>query len=176
MHLVPFKKVSVQQVSNLINALSFYCLVRLQVPKCFVSVQFFWASPKFWLHLVPHQNLLCRHKNRFYWMQIIFLSGTKYLWLPQYVNKFLVWHKKFGLAQNILGPVKGQGIRRPQTFGETGRFFTIFVIFIENQNLPRPSAGSKIFWASQTCCARPKDDFHLVNTVFVQTQNVLERH
>ena len=26
------------------------------------------------------------------------------------VNKFLVRHKKFGLAQNILGPVKGQGI------------------------------------------------------------------
>ena len=28
------------------------------------------------------------------------------------VNKFLVWHKKFGfgLAQNILGPVKGRGI------------------------------------------------------------------
>jgi hypothetical protein len=23
---------------------------------------------------------------------------------------FLVWHKKFGPAQNILGPVKGQGI------------------------------------------------------------------
>ena len=44
-------------------------------------------------------------------MQIIFLSGTKCLWLPQYVNKFLVWHKKFGPAQNILGPVKGQGIK-----------------------------------------------------------------
>ena len=43
-------------------------------------------------------------------MQIIFLSGTKCLWLPQNVNKFLVWHKKFGRAQNILGPVKGQGI------------------------------------------------------------------
>jgi hypothetical protein len=43
-------------------------------------------------------------------MQIIFLSGTKCLWLPQYVNKFLVWHEIFGPAQNILGPVKGQGI------------------------------------------------------------------
>jgi hypothetical protein len=30
--------------------------------------------------------------------------------LPQYVNIFLVRHKTFGLAQNILGPVKGQGI------------------------------------------------------------------
>ena len=44
-------------------------------------------------------------------MQLIFLSVTKCLWLPQYVNKFLVWHKKFGPAQNILGPVKRQGIR-----------------------------------------------------------------
>ena len=51
-------------------------------------------------------------KNNFiYWMQIIFLSGTKCLWLPQYVNKFLVWHKQFGPAQNILGPVKGQGMK-----------------------------------------------------------------
>ena len=43
-------------------------------------------------------------------MQIIFLSGTKCLRLPQYLDKFLVWHKKFGPALNILGPVKGQGI------------------------------------------------------------------
>ena len=28
-----------------------------------------------------------------------------------YLNEFLVWHKKFEPAQNILGPVKGQGIR-----------------------------------------------------------------
>ena len=44
-------------------------------------------------------------------MQIIFLSGTKCLRLPQNVNRFLVWHKKFGPAKNLLGPVKGQGIR-----------------------------------------------------------------
>ena len=43
-------------------------------------------------------------------MQIIFLCGTKCLRLPQSVNKFLVWHKIFGPAQNILGPAKGQGI------------------------------------------------------------------
>jgi hypothetical protein len=43
-------------------------------------------------------------------MQIIFCSGTKCLSLVQYVNKFLVRHKKFGLAQNILEPVKGKGI------------------------------------------------------------------
>ena len=44
-------------------------------------------------------------------MQIIFLSGTKFLCLPHYVNTFLVWCKKIGPAQNILGPVIGQGIR-----------------------------------------------------------------
>ena len=29
---------------------------------------------------------MCWHKRQFYWLQIIFLSGTKCLWLPQYVN------------------------------------------------------------------------------------------
>ena len=54
-------------------------------------------------------------------MHIIFLSGTKFLWQPQYVNKFLVRHKKFGPAQNILEPVKGQGIN--------------LQIFIQNETL-----------------------------------------
>ena len=62
------------------------------------------AGPKFWLNLVPLQKLLYWHKNQFYWMQIIFLCCTKCLWLPKYVNKFLTRHKKFGPAQNILGP------------------------------------------------------------------------
>ena len=48
------------------------CLVLLQVPKCFVPVQNFWASQKIWLHLVPLKKFLCRQKNQFYWMQIIF--------------------------------------------------------------------------------------------------------
>ena len=70
----------------------------------------FWAIPKIWLHLVPLQKHLCQHKKQFYWMQIIFWSGAKCLWLSQYVNKFLVRHKIFGPVQNILEPVKGQGI------------------------------------------------------------------
>ena len=45
-------------------------------------------------------------------MQIIFWSGTKCLWLAQYVYEFLVWHKKIGPARNILGPVKGQAISK----------------------------------------------------------------
>ena len=90
---------------------NFKCYVLLLVPKYFLPVQTLWASLKNWQNLVPLQKLLCRHKNQFYWLQIIFFSGTKCLWLLQYVNTFLVWHKKFGQAQNILGPVKGQGIR-----------------------------------------------------------------
>ena len=86
-------------------ALSFY---RSQNVLCWSK--FFEPARKIWLHLVSLQKLLCRHKKQFYWVHIIFLSGTKCLRLPQYVNKFLVWHKKFGPAQNILWPVKGQGI------------------------------------------------------------------
>ena len=75
--------------------LKHFCLFLLQVPKCFVPVQMFWAIPKIWLHLVTLQKLLCQYKNQFYWMQIIFRSGTKCLWLAQYVNKFLLRHKTF---------------------------------------------------------------------------------
>ena len=117
----------------------FNALVLLLVPKCFVLVQVFCASPKIWLHFMPcpftgpkmfcaGPSILCQPKNLtafstssktfvlaqkpIYRMQNIFLFGTKRLWLwqPQYENKFLVWHKTFGPAQNILGPVKGQGI------------------------------------------------------------------
>ena len=43
---------------------------------------------------------------------ILLNANQLFVWhkMAQYVNKFLVWHKKFGPAQNILGPVKGQGI------------------------------------------------------------------
>ena len=74
---------------SVIDSSIVFCLVLLQVPKCFVPVQIFWTSPKIWLHLVPLKKLLCRHKNQFYWMQMIFLSGTKCLWLAQYINQFL---------------------------------------------------------------------------------------
>ena len=48
------------------NALSLYTV---QVPKCFVLVQIFWASPKIRLHLVPLQKRLCQHKKQSYWTQ-----------------------------------------------------------------------------------------------------------
>ena len=111
----------------------------LQVPKCFVPIQIFWASPKIWLHLVPLQKLLCRHKNQFYWMQIIFLSSTKCLRLPQYENKFLVWHKKFGPAQNILGPLKGQGIRIALWFDKIFKSVENFPILVRQNGSARRS-------------------------------------
>jgi hypothetical protein len=95
-----------------LKILPFYALSFYSSHNVLCRSKFFWASSKIWLHLVPLQNLLCRHKNQFYWVQIIFLSGKKSLQLPQCVSKFLVWHKKFGPAQNILGLVKGQGINR----------------------------------------------------------------
>ena len=91
-----------------------YILILMPCPftgyKMFCANLNFLSQPKNLLQLMPLQKLLCQHKNQFYWRQIIFCSGTKCLWLAQYVNKFLVWHKKIGPAQNILGPVKGQVI------------------------------------------------------------------
>ena len=37
-------------------------------------------------------------------------ASTKSFGVALNVIKFLVWHKIFGLAQNILGPLEGQGI------------------------------------------------------------------
>ena len=90
------------------------------MPCPFTGPKMFCAGPKIWLHIVTLHKLLCSHKNQFYWMQIIFLSGTKSLWLAQYVNEFLSLIKKFGPAQNILGPVKGQGIRVVDEIVEVG--------------------------------------------------------
>ena len=43
-------------------------------------------------------------------MKISFCAGTKVFEEVLDAFKFLGWLKKFGPAQNILGPVKGQGI------------------------------------------------------------------
>ena len=59
----------------------------------FTGTKMFCTSPNFLSQpknltasRVPLQNLFCWHKNQFYWMQIIFLSSTKCLWLPQGVE------------------------------------------------------------------------------------------
>ena len=69
---VKFIKIDFLQLMDLLNIL--LCLVLLQVPKCFVLVQIFCASPKIWLHLVP-------------------LAGTK--------TNFTECKSSFSLAQNV---------------------------------------------------------------------------
>ena len=49
--------------------------------------------------------------TRFAFSKIGFCTGTKVFEEALDAVKFLGWLKKFGTAQNILGPVKGQGNR-----------------------------------------------------------------
>ena len=69
------------------------------------------------LSLYRYQNILgwskflCQTKRWFAFSKIGFCAGTKGFEEALNAVKFLGWLKKFGSAQNILGPVKGQGIR-----------------------------------------------------------------
>jgi hypothetical protein len=92
------------------KSLTFLCLVLLQVTKCFGLVQIFCAGPKIYLHIVAVANILCQTKRLFALSKIGFCAGTKVFEEALNAVKFLGWLKKFGPAQNILGPVKGQGI------------------------------------------------------------------
>ena len=70
------------------------------MPCPFTGPKMFWAGP----------NVLCQTKNL-----TAFSASSKNFVLAQKpillnVNHLFIWHKKFGPAQNILGPVKGQGI------------------------------------------------------------------
>jgi hypothetical protein len=77
-----------------------------------VPVQIFWARQKIELNFsappkcfVPAQKLNLLYENHLFG-----LAQEVWDWHNTYVNQFLVWHKQFGPAQNVLGPVKGQGI------------------------------------------------------------------
>ena len=83
------------------------CLVLLQVPKCFGLVQMFCARPNIYLHIVAVTIILCQTKLWFAFSKNVFCVGTNVF---EEAVKFLGWLKKFGPAQNNLGPVKGQGI------------------------------------------------------------------
>ena len=94
------------------------------MPFPFTGSKMFCGSPNF---LSQPKNLTAFNasskffvltQKQFYCIQIIFLCGTRCLWLPQYVNKFLVWYKTFGPSQNILGPVTVQGISEHQNMPE----------------------------------------------------------
>ena len=92
------------------------CLLLLQVPKCFGLVQIFCARPKIYSHIVAVTNILCRTKRWFAFSKIGFCAGTKVFEEALSAVEFLGWLKKFGPAQNILGPVKGQGISIKMAF------------------------------------------------------------
>ena len=70
------------------------CLVFFPGPKMFFANPNFLSHPKHLTAFSASAKPFCRHKKP------ILLN----------VNHPFVWHKKFGPAQNILGPIKGQGI------------------------------------------------------------------
>ena len=92
------------------NSSRYLCLVLLQVPKNFGLVQIFCAKPKIYLYIVAVKNILCQTKRWFAFSKIGFCASTKVIEEALNAVKFLGWLKIFGKAQNILGPVKGQGI------------------------------------------------------------------
>ena len=66
--------------------------------------------------LCQSQNFCARQKDDLHslFSKIGFCAGTKVFEEALNEVKFLGWLKKFGQAQNILGPVEGQGIRQPE--------------------------------------------------------------
>ena len=89
------------------NALSFYRSQNvLGWSKCFVPDQ------KFIYILWQSQTFCARQKDDLHSVKLVFCAGTKVFEEALNIVKFLGWFKKFRLAQNILGPEKGQGISK----------------------------------------------------------------
>ena len=85
-------------------------------PKMFWAGPNFLALPKIYLHIVAVTNIFCQTKRWFAFSKIGFCAVTKVFEEALNAVKFLVWLKKFGPAQNILGPAKGQGISMKDPF------------------------------------------------------------
>ena len=81
------------------NALSFY---RSQNVLC--RSKFFEPDQKFIYILWQSQKFCARQKDDLHSVKLVFVSAQKFL---KRHSNLLGWLKKFGLAQNILGPVKG---------------------------------------------------------------------
>ena len=73
---------------------------------------------------VPAQKPILLNANHLYVGSPLCLAQNVCDCHNMYLNKFLVWHKKFGAPQNILGPVKGQGqgIRNWKIISTTNEF------------------------------------------------------
>ena len=74
---------------------------------CFVLVQIF-CDQKF-------IYILCQTKRWFSFIKINFCARTKGFEEALIAVKFLGWLKKFGPAQNVLGPVEGHGTYKRST-------------------------------------------------------------
>ena len=68
---------------------------------------------KFIYILCQPQTFCARQKDNLRSVKLVFEEALNKV-------KFLGWLKKFGLAQNILGPVKGQGIRVNKRYHSLG--------------------------------------------------------
>ena len=84
----------------------------------FTGPKKFWAGPNFlcltknlFTYTVTVTNILYQTKRWFASSKIGFCAGTKVFEEALNAVKFLGWLKKFGPARNILGLVKGQGIK-----------------------------------------------------------------
>ena len=87
------------------NALSFYR------SKHFLGwAKFFVSDQNNYLRIVAVTNIFCQTKRWFADSKNGHYAGKKAFEEAQNAVKFFGWLKEFGLAQNILGPVKGQGI------------------------------------------------------------------
>jgi hypothetical protein len=69
-------------------------------PKMFCAGPNFLSQPK---NLTAFSASSKTNANHLFVWHKMFITAT-------ITHKFLVWHKTFGPAQNVLGPVKGQGI------------------------------------------------------------------
>ena len=86
------------------------------MPCPFTGPKMFWAGPNFlsqtknYLFIVAVTNILSQPKNLTAFSASLetFVLAQKLILMN--ANHLFVWHKMFGPAQNILGPVKGQGI------------------------------------------------------------------
>ena len=74
------------------------------------------------------QTFCARKKDGLHSVQLSFCAGTKVFEEALNAVKFLVWLKKFGPAQNILGPVKGQGIKFINSYKKFVKVSDEFVI------------------------------------------------
>ena len=70
------------------------------MPRPFTGPKMFCAGPNF---LSQSKNLIAFSAST----KTNFTECKSSFVLAQYVNQFLVWHKQFKLAQNILRPVEG---------------------------------------------------------------------